>query len=108
MRKKAFLVLMLLVGALTVAFCGGSAETGSASASGAFEVPAVGYDGSDVTLTFYHTMGSTKTPLLDEYIVEFNKLYPNIHIVYESVGGYDDLKDQISTQIHVGNEEVIK
>jgi len=104
MKKKAFLVLVLLVGALTVAFCGGSSETGNAGSTGAFEVPAVGYDGSDVTLTFYHTIGSTKTHTLDDYIAEFNKLYPNIHIVYESVGGYDDLKDQISTQIPVGNE----
>lgn len=102
--KKTFLVLVLLVGALMVAFCGGSSESGNAKVAGAFDVPEVGYDGSEVTITFYHTIGSTKTHTLDDYIVEFNKLYPNIHVVYESVGGYDDLRDQISTQITVGNQ----
>lgn len=102
--KKVFLVLLLLVGAVMVAFCGGNSESGNAKVEGAFEVPEVGYDGSEVTITFYHTIGSTKTHTLDDYIVEFNKLYPNIHVVYESVGGYDDLRDQISTQITVGNQ----
>lgn len=102
--KKTFLVLLLLVGAVMVAFCGGNSESGNAKVEGAFEVPEVGYDGSEVTITFYHTIGSTKTHTLDDYIVEFNKLYPNIHVVYESVGGYDDLRDQISTQITVGNQ----
>ena len=102
--KKTFLVLLLLVGAVMVAFCGGNSESGNAKVEGAFEVPEVGYDGSEVTITFYHTIGSTKTHTLDDYIVEFNKLYPNIHVVYESVGCYDDLRDQISTQITVGNQ----
>ncbi len=68
----------------------------------AFEVPAEGYDGSEVTIKFYHTMGSNLTPVLDEYIAEFNKLYPNIKVEYTSVGGYDDVRDQISTEITVG------
>ncbi len=69
-----------------------------------FEVPAAGYDGSDVTITFYHTMGSNLTGVLDLYIAEFNKLYPNIHVEYTSVGGYDDVRDQISTEITVGGQ----
>ena len=64
------------------------------------EVPA--YDGSDVTITFYHTMGSNLTSVLDLYIAEFNALYPNIHVEYTSVGGYDDVRDQIATEITVG------
>ena len=70
----------------------------------AFEVPAEGYDGSDVTITFYHTMGSNLTTVLDAYIAEFNKLYPNIHVEYTSVGSYDDVRDQISTEITVGSQ----
>jgi multiple sugar transport system substrate-binding protein len=49
-------------------------------------------------------MGTNLTPVLDQYIAEFNKLYPNITVQYESVGGYDDVRDQISTQITVGNQ----
>ncbi|MGN1207069.1 MAG: extracellular solute-binding protein, partial [Eubacteriales bacterium] len=55
-------------------------------------------------INFYHTMGSNLSTVLDSYIEEFNKLYPNIHIVHEQVGGYDDVRDQISTQINVGNQ----
>ena len=74
---------------------------GSASAA---TVPAGGYDGSDVTITFYTTMGANLTAVLDSYIEEFNALYPNIHIQYTSVGGYDDVRDQVSTEITVGSQ----
>ena len=69
-----------------------------------FEVPEGGYDGSEVTITFYHTMDATKRANLDAYIEEFNALYPNIHIVHSPVGGYDDVRDQISTEITTGNQ----
>ena len=62
------------------------------------------YDGSDVTITFYHTMGSNLTTVLDAYIDEFNKLYPNIHVQYTAVGSYDDVRDQVSTEITVGTQ----
>ena len=63
-----------------------------------------GYDGSEVTVVFYHTMGQNLREVLDLYIVEFNKLYPNITIQHEQVGGYDDVRQQISTEITVGNQ----
>ncbi len=66
------------------------------------EEVAPAYDGSDVTITFYHTMGSNLTTVLDAYIAEFNAIYPNIHIQYTSVGGYDDVRDQISKEIPEG------
>ena len=72
---------------------------GIASAEGA---PA--YDGSEVTITFYHTMGANLTAVLDAYIAEFNKLYPNIHVEYTSIGSYDDVRDQVSTEITVGTQ----
>lgn len=64
----------------------------------------VAYDGSEVTIKFYHTMGSNLTGVLDLYIEEFNALYPNIHIEYTSVGAYDDVRDQIATEITVGGQ----
>lgn len=69
-----------------------------------FDVPAGGYDGSDVTITFYHTMGSNLKDVLTQYITEFNTIYPNIHINDSQVGGYDDVRDQINTEITVGNQ----
>ena len=63
-----------------------------------------GYDGSAVTVVFYHTMGSNLSDVLNIYIAEFNKLYPNITIEHQQVGGYDDVREQISTEITVGNQ----
>ncbi len=62
------------------------------------------YDGSEVTITFYHTMGTNLKDVLDAYIAEFNVLYPNIHIQHTAVGSYDDVRDQIATEITVNNQ----
>ena len=64
----------------------------------------IGYDGSEVTIKFYHTMGQNLTDVLDPYIAEFNKIYPNITINHQQVGGYPDVLAQISTEITVGNQ----
>ncbi len=129
MKKRFFKTLACTVLAASMLFtaCGGSTETETKatptpvaskntttnnnttatpakSAGPNFTVPAGGYDGSEVTLTFYHTMGQNLSAVLDEYIAEFNKLYPKIHIEWSQVGGYDDVRDQISTEITVGSE----
>ena len=69
------------------------------------EVPVEGFDTSTpVTITFYHTMGQNLRDVLDRYITEFNKLYPNITINHSQVGGYDDVRNQIQTEIAVGGQ----
>lgn len=69
-----------------------------------FTVPAGGYDGSEVEIKFYHTMGQNLRDVLDAYILDFNAIYPNIHIKSEQVGSYDDVRNQISTEIMVGDQ----
>ncbi len=70
-----------------------------------FVMPENGFDTSKkITITFYHTMGSNLRDVLDDYIVEFNKIYPNITINHEQVGSYDDVRKTISTEITVGNQ----
>ena len=69
-----------------------------------YEVPAEGYDGSAVTITFYHTMGQSLQAVLETYIAEFNKMYPNITIEHTPVGGYDDVRDTIKTELTAGNQ----
>ena len=110
-RILAFLLaLILMMGMLSA--CGSSgnhaAETGPGNEApeiiGNFAIPEGGYDGSEVTVTFYHTMSQNLRDVLDAYIAEFNQLYPNIHIEHSQVGGYDDVRDQISTEIGVGNQ----
>ena len=69
-----------------------------------FEVPAEGYDGSEVTLSLYTQQGTTLQEVMNNYIAEFNKLYPNIHIEHTSLGSYDDVRDQIIADISVGSQ----
>ena len=61
------------------------------------------YDGSEVTVTFYHTMGASLKAILDEYIPEFNEMFPNITISHDMMGDYDALRDQITTELTAGN-----
>ena len=93
------LVVSLLTGILAMSSCGGGKKNQTQ-----FVMPENGYDGSAVTITFYHTMGENLSTVLDAYIVEFNKLFPNITIAHEQVGGYDDVRNQISTELTVGNQ----
>ncbi len=86
----------------SLAACGSNPPPvgGGHSGSGVvFTIPEGGYDGSKQTVTFYHTMGSNLRDVLDDTIEEFNKLYPNITIVHEQVGGYDDVRTRISTEL---------
>ena len=89
------MALLMLAGVFSLSACSGP------KAAPNFDVPEVGYDGSEVTITFYHTMGSNLSDVLNLYIEEFNKLYPNIHVQHEQVGSYDDVREQISTEITV-------
>ena len=105
MKKKIVSILLLVCMLLgVVAMAGCQDGPGNAVLAGNFEIPEGGYDGSEVTIKFYHTMGSNLSDVLNAYIVEFNKLYPNIHIEHEQVGGYDDVRDQVKTELTVGNQ----
>ncbi len=88
--KKLLPILLVLTMLASTAFAAG------------FEVPAEGYDGSDVTITFYSQQGTTLQEVLNTYIAEFNKLYPNIHIEHTTLGDYDGVRDQIVADISVG------
>ena len=79
--RTASLLLAAVILLLSFTGCGGSKALPN------FDVPEGGYDGSEVTIKFYHTMGSNLHDVLMIYIEEFNKLYPQIHIEEEQVGG---------------------
>jgi multiple sugar transport system substrate-binding protein len=100
MKKIKSLLVVSLLTFIAVSMAGCSVKKQNPN----FVVPAGGYDGSEVTIKFYHTMGDNLQAVLDEYIAEFNKIYPNIHIDDTAVGGYDDVRDQISTEITVGGQ----
>ncbi len=114
MKKRlvaALLLVVMILGVMTA--CTNNPTPGGSTGNnntpgnttvGNFTVPEGGYDGSEVTLTFYHTMGAPLREVLDIYIAEFNALYPNIHIQHEQVGGYDDVRDQVSKEITAGSQ----
>jgi len=97
--QALILALVMLLGVAAMSGCG---QTGAAKSN--FVVPEGGYDGSAVTVKFDHTMGSNLRDVLEIYIKEFNKLYPNITIEHEQVGNYDDVRDNIAVELTVGNQ----
>ncbi len=62
------------------------------------------YDGSAVTITFWHTMGQTNKTMLEDAISRFNEVYPNITVEHLSYGDYDKVFDQIRTKLTAGNQ----
>lgn len=113
--KKRILAMLLLV-AMTIslfAACGGNnnqggetqpVNNGGAAVIGNFAVPEGGYDGSEVTIKFAHTMGAKLQEVLNYHIGEFNKLYPNITIEHNSYGGWSDIAGLINTEIMGDNQ----
>ena len=99
---SVLLVAVLLLNVVAIAACNGGGN------GGGVQVPEVGenatYSGNEVEIVFYHTMGQNLSTVLDRYIVEFNKLYPNIKIVHSQEGGYDDVRDKIATELTVGDQ----
>ncbi|MCH5153095.1 MAG: extracellular solute-binding protein [Clostridiales bacterium] len=94
MKKLIALILALaLATSLIVVFAGCNNNLGD------FEIPEGGYDGSKVTVKFYHIMGQEYRTTLDYYVAEFNKLYPNITIEHSAEGKYDDVRNKIKTEL---------
>ena len=101
---KKILVVILVLLALTINLVA-MTSCGGTKVAADFVIPEGGFDTSkEITINFYHTMGANLRDVLDRYIIEFNKLYPNITINHQQVGSYDDVRDQIKTEITVGNQ----
>ncbi len=62
------------------------------------------YDGSAVTITFWHTMGADNKALLEDAIARFREKYPNITVEHLSYGDYDVVFDQVRTKLTAGNQ----
>ena len=101
--KKIVAILLLVTMLLGIGLMSGCNKQNAVLAQD-FVIPEGGYDGSAVTINFYHTMGEPLRAVLDAFIVKFNEMYPNIKVVHEQVGGYEDVRDQIKTELTVGNQ----
>lgn len=102
MKKKALIVLLALVLVCTTALVALVACNKNGTPNPDFQVPEGGYDGNEVTITFYHAMGSALQKVLDTAITEFNKKYPNIKVEPSSKGGYDEVQTAINTALAGG------
>ena len=72
-----------------------------------FEIPSEGFDTSrDINIKFYTTMGQELQNVFSIYLEDFNALYPNIHVDAQFIGGYDDVRDQMNTEIAAGKSDV--
>ena len=99
MKRIIALILMLAMAVTMLASCGGKKNSAAD-----FVMPEGGYDGSAVTIKFYHQMGAGLQAILNDAIAEFNEIYPNITVEHESYGDYNGVRDQIKTEISVGNQ----
>ncbi len=109
MKKKIGAVLLAGVMACSMSF--GLAACGS-KAKPDFVMPEGGFDTeTPVTISFYHTMSSSPTAagrslqeVLNSAIGRFNELYPNITVDHQQIGGYPEVRDQISKELTAGNQ----
>ncbi len=56
----------------------------------------------EITITFWHIYGQGKSALLDELILDFEELYPNITVDSVSQGSYTDLLQKTKKGIGTG------
>ena len=96
--KKNLLALLLLVTMLVNIFAMSSCDIFGSTEDDNGEVE------GKININFYHTMGQNLTAVLNVYIEEFEEMFPNIHIMHEQVGSYDDVRDQVSLDLTVGEQ----
>ena len=102
--KRIIALILLIATVFTFTFALTSCKKKKNNKVGEFVMPEGGYDGSAVTIKFYHSMGATLKAVLDTAIADFNAIYPNITIEHQSFGDYNGVRDQIKTEISVGNQ----
>lgn len=109
MKKSKKLLSTLLATTLlgSMAFsmvaCGGGGGNTTSSVDNVEVVDVVDYDGSAVTINFYHCMGANLRGVVEKYLEDFNELYPNITVKLSGYGDYDGVKTQISTELTASN-----
>ena len=102
MPKKLLAILLAVVLSVSLFTLTGCNQS---NASNAFDVPEEGFDvNAPIEITFTHTMGAKLQEVLNTYIEEFNKIYPNITITHQSAGGWSDINGQINTEIAGGTQ----
>ena len=103
LNKKMSAILVLSLAAVLTGCVGGNTSSSAEPSTSSQPTSTVEvYNGEAVTISFYHTMGTNLEPKLVAAIERFNQKYPNITVKQSKIGGYNDVRDQIKTEISVG------
>ncbi len=97
------LVAVMVIGMLAMSGCRKKGGNNAFDADKTITPDMFDFD-EQVTITFKHTMGANLQGVLNTYIEEFNKIYPNITIEHTSAGGWADINGQINTEIAGGTQ----
>lgn len=90
-----------------VSLLGAFSSCGSTTFDPNFVVPEGGFnEDNEVTIKFYSTMGQSLQDVFNRYLEKFEDAYPNIHVEAQFIGGYDDVRDQMNTEIASGKSDV--
>ena len=101
MKNKKLLFALSLASVLSTVSLASCGPKGLANVE--FEVPDGGFDTTqEVEITFYSTMGDSLQKVFDVYLEDFQEKYPNIKVNHEQPGSYDDVRDQIKTELSNG------
>ena len=99
MKAKKVLLAVAAAGlGLTMVGCGGKSNKVT------FNVPDELDTETPLTIKFYHTMGDSLQKVLAEATDEFHQDYPNFTVEASQIGGYDDVRNQLVTEIPNGNQ----
>ena len=101
------IISLLLAAVMLLGIVGGLAgcNQGGNKVAADFVMPEGGFDTSkEIEIVFYHQMGAQLQEILNTAIADFNKIYPNIKVTHKTYGDYNGVRDQIKTEISVGDQ----
>lgn len=95
---KTLAIITLTATALPVV-----SSCGNKSITPDFVMPENGFNtDEEVSISFYHTMGQPLQDVLNVYLEDFKEMYPNINVKHNAIGAYDDVRDQMTTELSAG------
>ena len=108
MKNKKLLLTLASVAAMCTGMTLSLASCTRSTVFANFQIPEdfdlATFRATNIDIVFDSAMGTDKKgETFDNMIIAgFEELFPNIHVEHNRVGGYDDVRDQIKTEISVG------
>lgn len=105
--KKTGLFILLFAAALALVGCGGDRNAGFGDKIVEwYELDKdAKYEGGKVRVDFWHRAGGANQTIIQNWITEFEAIYPNIEVVETKTGNnYNELSDAIALAIPAGGQ----